>query len=424
MQIGTGPSFHLTYCTNIHPGDGWPEVFANLRKYAPALKKRLASDRPFGLGLRLSSKESEALLEKGNLELLRRFLDDEGLYVFTLNGFPFGRFHGGPIKSAVFAPDWRSAERTDYTLRLVEILRRLLPPGVEGGISTVPLSYRRWIREIDPAEWKAITSQLVRVAGRLAEIEREEGIRIHLDIEPEPDGLVERSEEVVAFFERWLLPLGGPLLARSLALPEEAARRMLTDHLRVCLDSCHLAVMYESPEAALDRYARAGIRIGKMQISAAMEVIFPEERGARGKLRDRLRFFAESTYLHQVVARTEAGTFRRYPDLEGLLAEEEMPDAGVWRIHFHVPLFVASHASFRSTQAEVRALLKLLQAREITSHLEIETYTWEVLPKELKAELTDSIEREYRWVLAALDDADSAGHPLAQEAGADGGKAP
>ncbi|HZR45088.1 MAG TPA: metabolite traffic protein EboE, partial [Candidatus Manganitrophaceae bacterium] len=369
-------------------------------------------------------KESETLLEEGNLELLRRFLDDEGLYVFTLNGFPFGRFHGEPIKSAVFAPDWRSAERTDYTLRLVEILRRLLPPGVEGGISTVPLSYRRWIREKDPAEWKAITAQLVRVAGRLVEIEREEGIRIHLDIEPEPDGLVERSAEVVAFFERWLFPFGGPLLARSLGLPEEAARRMLTDHLRVCLDSCHLAVMYESPEAALARYAKAGIRIGKVQISAAMEVIFPEEHGERRKLQDRLWPFAESTYLHQVVERSETGAFRRYSDLERRLAEIQPPDAGAWRIHFHLPLFVASYGFFRSTQGEARALLKLLQEQEITSHLEIETYTWEVLPKELKAELTDSIEREYRWVLDALDGADSAGHPLVQEAGADGRKAP
>jgi hypothetical protein len=175
MQIETNGPVHLTYCTNIHPGNGWPEVFANLRRYAPELKKRLSPDRPFGLGLRLSSDESEVLLREGNLAEFKRFLAEEDLYVFTLNGFPFGPFHHGRIKTAVFAPDWRDPARLGYTLRLIDILRALLPEGMEGGISTMPLSYRRWAGAGDRIAWEAITRQIVRAAERLVQIRRREG---------------------------------------------------------------------------------------------------------------------------------------------------------------------------------------------------------------------------------------------------------
>ena len=405
MQVGKDPPFHLTYCTNIHPGNGWGEVFANLRRYAPELKKRLSPGRRFGLGLRLSSKESEELLQGENLERFRRFLAEEGLYVFTLNGFPFGPFHGERIKSAVFAPDWRDPARTEYTLRLIDILKALLPEGVEGGISTAPLSYRRWIRRDCRDDWEAITRQIVRVAERLIRVERAEGQRIHLDIEPEPDGLVERSAEVVAFFEWWLLPAGAALLAKSLGLSTEEARASLLNHIRVCLDTCHMAVMYESPEAILERFSKVGIRIGKVQISAALEVALPDELSTRLKLREQLQPFAESTYLHQVVEEKQNGLYGRYPDLEDALAVIQAPHARKWRIHFHVPLFVGSYGSFRSTRPEVRSLLRLLQGKNVTRHLEIETYTWKVLPDDLKVDLTDSIEREYRWVVRELEGA-------------------
>ena len=139
MQVGDG--LHLTYCTNIHPAVGWEAVLASLRAHAPALKARLSPDAPFGIGLRLSGAESRELLADGRLDEFRRWLDAEGLYVFTINGFPHGTFHGQPVKADVHAPDWRSEERVAYTLRLAEILDALLPEAVDGTISTSPLSY-------------------------------------------------------------------------------------------------------------------------------------------------------------------------------------------------------------------------------------------------------------------------------------------
>ncbi len=156
MRLANPSGTHLTYCTNIHPGNGWPEVFANLLHHAPALKQRLSPHGPFGLGLRLSSMESRQLLAGDHLPRLRSYLDGAGLYVFTLNGFPYGSFHRGRIKAAVFSPDWRDRERAAYTLRLVHILKQLLPEGVEGGISTVPLSYKPWMRHADGSDWTRV----------------------------------------------------------------------------------------------------------------------------------------------------------------------------------------------------------------------------------------------------------------------------
>src|SRR5438552_7393485 len=145
MYIEPDNFFHLAYCTNIHPANGWSEVYANLQRYAPVLKTRLAPSNPFGIGLRLSGLESSELLHDDSLQLFQDFLQEHKLYVFTLNGFPYGPFHQQPVKSYVHAPDWREEERVNYTLRLIKILTCLLPDGMDGGISTSPLSYKAWV---------------------------------------------------------------------------------------------------------------------------------------------------------------------------------------------------------------------------------------------------------------------------------------
>lgn len=394
------PAQHLTYCTNIHPGDGWSAVLANLERYAVPLRAQLSPDAPFGIGLRLSGAESRELLAEERLADFQRFLAAHGLYVFTLNGFPYGPFHRQVVKAEVHAPDWRDDERVAYTLRLIEILARLLPPGVDGGISTSPLSYKPWIDQRDPAVWELLTRNIVRVAEALARLRQTQGTLIHLDIEPEPDGLLERSEELVAFFERWLLPHGGALLAERLAIPEDEARCLLLDHIRVCWDTCHVAIAYEQPEEVLARYATVGIKIGKVQISSAVQALLPPD-AERDAVAEALEPFAESTYLHQVVQRNHDGALVQYHDLRDALPLIHDPRAAEWRIHFHVPIFVERYARFHSTQAEIRRVLALLRERQFCQHLEIETYTWEVLPPALKLELGDSILREYQWVLHA-----------------------
>jgi sugar phosphate isomerase/epimerase len=402
MQIVPEGFFHLTYCTKIHPGHGWQDLMANLRRYAPALKARLAPEQPFGLGLRLSAQECRELLSGDRLDEFQDFLNQNDLYVFTLNGFPYGDLTGPVVKSQIFAPDWRAAERVSYTLDLIEILRRLLPSGSEGSISTIPLSYKAWISPADLEARARMTRNLVRVAARLAEIKMDEGKLIHLDLEPEPDGLVERSEEVADFFRDWLLIGGAHLLAENLRTDLFSARRRLRDHIRVCLDTCHLAVAYEDPATALSTLAECGISVGKVQITAGLEVELPPEADGQTVLSDQLVPFTCSPYLHQVIGHNPRGRSVRFPDLSPALPHLVGDGCRHWRIHYHMPLYVERYQHLGSTCDITRTVLALLRDRNFCRHLEIETYTWEWLPPDLKVDLLDSLHREYLWVLEAL----------------------
>ena len=401
MQLDNNGFLQLCYCTNIHPGDNWAAVNANVRKFAPALRARLAPAGKFGLGLRLSARDARELLEGGRLEEFRSFLDAEGLYVALINGFPYGPFHKTVVKADVYAPDWREEARLSYTLQLAEILRRLLPEGLDGGISTAPLSYKPWLPAPKQTDWEAMTRNVARVAEELVRIRRQEGRFIHMDIEPEPDCLLENSEEVIEFFERWLLPVGGAYLATWLGVGLAEAERHLRDHIQICFDCCHFAVEYEDPSVALERINGAGIKVGRVQLSSALKVVLPDDPAERAKVAGRLTPFAESTYLHQVVER-RGDCLHHFPDLGNALSQTSPSDASQWRIHFHVPLFTSGYDGFGSTQNYVRTVLEAAWTTRFTRHLEIETYTWDVLPAELKVDLLDSIGREYQWVLAQL----------------------
>jgi sugar phosphate isomerase/epimerase len=401
VRLPNRDDFHLTYCTNIHSATGWEAVLANLERYAPPLKARLSPSAPFGLGLRLSAREARELLEGERLQTFRTYLDERGLYVALINGFPHGAFHGTVVKAEVYAPDWRDDARVRYTEDLIRILRRLLPDGCEGGISTAPLSYKAWMSADDRGGWESIIRHIVRVAEALVRVKESDGKTIHLDIEPEPDCSLETTDETLAFFTEHLLPMGGPMLASSLGISDEAARKRLLEHIQVCFDCCHFAVEYEDAARAIERLRAAGICIGRVQLSSALRVHFPADAAAAAETATRLEPFADTVYLHQVVE-DGAGTLRRYPDLADALSRAADAAAREWRIHFHVPLFTRGYDRFESTQDYVRDVIRTVLRTSATRHLEIETYTWDVLPAGLKRDLLESIAREYEWVLRTV----------------------
>jgi sugar phosphate isomerase/epimerase len=393
---------HLTYCTNIHPGSGWDEVRANLERIAPRLKAALSPAAPFGLGLRLSAREATELLDGDRLDRFRAFLDREGLYVALINGFPYGAFHGAPVKTNVYAPDWRDPARLAYTLDLIAILRRLLPAGIVGGISTSPLSYKAWLAAAGPAAWETIAGHLTQVAAALVDVQRRTGALIHLDVEPEPDCSLETIDETIDFFGRWLRPVATARLSAQFGFDAAESARTLHRHIGVCFDCCHSAVEFEEPHTALRKLADAGILIGRIQLSSAVKVdLPPDATGARGMAR-RLGAFADTTYLHQVVER-RGDRLRHFDDLDAALATAGEPAARQWRIHFHVPLFTDAYDGLGSTRDHVSAVLAAVSRAPVTHHLEIETYTWDVLPSGLKIDVAQSIEREYRWVLDEIE---------------------
>lgn len=410
MKIFSEKNLHLTYCTNIHPGEDWSQVFANLQEYIPSLKKKLSPNQPFGIGLRLADAASRELLQENNLQEFKTWLNEHGLYVFTLNGFPYGGFHLQVVKDKVYAPDWSKQERLDYTLRLTKILAELLPEEIEGSISTVPISYKPWFegdRDLEDKVTSSATIHIAQVVAQMVQIRAATDKVLHLNLEPEPDALLENADEVIQYFQKYLLPIGGKYLAKNLGIPQPAAEVLLLEHVRVCYDTCHFAVEYEDPASVFQRFAQAGIQIGKIQISAALKAKIPQEKSKKLLLKDRLQPFAESTYLHQVIARHPDGNLQHYQDLGTALSFLEESTALEWRTHFHVPLFIDDYEVVQSTQDDILTVFELLQNNQICNHLEIETYTWEVLPPEMKVDIAASIQREYEWVLSKLQSINS-----------------
>ncbi|PZX58143.1 metabolite traffic protein EboE [Algoriphagus chordae] len=398
--------FHLSYCSNIHPGESWEATFENLKKYIPEVKERLDVDKSFGIGLRLSHEASLILAKPKQLAQFKDWLDSENAYVFTLNGFPYGDFHRTTVKDQVHFPDWTTKDRRDYTIRSFRILSQLLPEGLDGGISTSPISYRHWFKSESAlnAGMETATQHLLEVVAELAEIKKQTGKSLHLDIEPEPDGILENSDEMIWLFSDWLLPIGKPWLAKKLDISEDQAEEVLKEHIQVCYDVCHFAIVYEKPADTFAKFDKAGIKIGKIQISAALKVLIPAEPEARDLVKLKLLPFEESTYLHQVVARKKDGTLQSYSDLPEALKVLETTDEEEWRIHFHVPVFLDNYGALASTQDQISIVLnEILKNTSLTNHLEIETYTWEVLPEDTRLSLGESISRELAWVIEKMN---------------------
>ena len=388
--------YHLTYCTNVHAGADWETMFANLRTYAPRVKAAVSPDAPFGLGLWLSNVASEELKDLGRVRRCKEWMKEEGLYLFTLNGFPYGTFHDTAVKDQVYAPDWTTRARVDYTKRLFDQLAFLLPEqqDVSGGVSTCPISYRHWFLTESSKEeaMREATVHFIEIVEHLHHLAEVTGHVMHLDIEPEPDGILENSDEIVAYFTDYLLPIGVPHLTEKYGWSAAEAEGAILRHLQVCYDVCHFALAFEDPAVTFAKFDRHGIRTGKIQVSSALKILL---NGTDDQaIWDDLERFVEPTYLHQVTQMID-GRVHTFPDLPKALAAR--PDARELRAHFHVPIFLREFGRLRATQDQILSVLKYLEGHNVTEHLEVETYTWDVLPAEYKEDLTTSISREMLW---------------------------
>jgi hypothetical protein len=400
MQTSKG---HLTYCSNIHVGENWNEHFDQLKQHVPLIKQKLSPLEPFGIGLRLANSASLELRKQENLETFQNWLAENNCYVFTMNGFPYGSFHHSVVKDKVHAPDWLSADRVTYTIRLAQILAALLPEGVDGGISTSPLTYKFWHKEEDINDvFVSATLNLMQVVDQLIQIKNTSGKLIHIDIEPEPDGLLGEGKEFLQWYVQYLLPLGIPFLEDRYGYNEDTAAAAIREHVQVCYDICHFAVGYENHHHMIAELRALGIKTGKIQISAALKAPLSENILLRQPVIEAFKKFNEPVYLHQVVASTTSGGFIRYPDMNEALRDSNNSSVTEWRAHYHVPLFVHNYGVLHSTQQDIETVLSIHGENMMTFHLEVETYTWEVLPEEMRLPLTESIIREMEWVVDLL----------------------
>ena len=402
MRIPGFQDSHLTYCLNIHAGERWEENLQAIRDHVPRIRAAVAPSEAFGLGLRISHAAALSLQDPGQRAAFRSFLERQNLYVFTLNGFPYGTFHQSVVKTNVYAPDWRTRERVDYTIRLADLLADWLPPGISGSISTVPCSYKPWIRTTDDVA--LMTRHLTDVVAHLMDIRRRTGQEIHLGLEPEPDCFLETTAEFVEWYEHIFLPDAVAGLTSRLGVTSSEAETAARTHLGLCFDTCHLALQFEDLRTSLATLRSHGIRVSKIQISSALRVESPLAA------RERLRAFCDPVYLHQVKTRTAAGVVSR-GDLTDVLARPPDPADGAWRIHFHVPLYFSGTEPLMSTRDDVADGFLSAAAVSGVRHFEIETYTFDVLPPEARErDLDHSIVREFEWVLGQFASSPTPGH--------------
>ena len=397
MDLGNGLG-HLTYSTLVHPGDDWEQMWTSLNTYVPKVKERIAGNQRFGVSLRLSASSAQTLAgSAAERDKLKKFLGDNNMYLYTVNAFPYGAFKGTVVKEQVYEPDWRSEERTRYTINVADILADVAPDDIAPSIQTAPLGFKPRVTGDDVVA--SYTEHVLRVVAHLVAIEAKTGCTVQLGLEPEPFCFLETTDETVDYFADHLYSgAAAEKLATLAHIPVSEAHGALRRHLGVVYDICHQAVEYEDIAQSLQKLTDAGIPIFKLQEAAALHV--PEVTQAAV---DTLKRYAKTIYLTQTMEKRN-GKLNRFLNLDDAIAAyEKDPGPREWRIHIHVPVFLDDLGQFRTTRFAIADALRFHKQRPLSRQLEIETYTWDMLPDSLKTgDIVEYVCREIDWVRGQL----------------------
>jgi sugar phosphate isomerase/epimerase len=373
-------------------------MWNSLTTFVPKVKARVAPKDRFGISLRLSNASTETLTkDPAERRKLKAFLDKNDMYLYTVNAFPYGPFKNQLVKERVYEPDWRSDERATYTMQVADILAEVAAPGIEPTIQSPPLGFKP--RVTGPDVVAAYTRQVIRTVAHLVKLEERTGRKVRLSLEPEPYCFLETTEEAIDYFTNHLYaPPAVASLAKQTGLSEKDAQAAVRDHLGMVYDICHQAVEFEDIGKSLRALADAGIPVFKLQEAAALRV--PEVSQAKVNA---LKRFADTVYLTQTVEKID-GELTRYLNLEDAFAAwAKRPEHSEWRTHFHVPVFLDDLGDFKTTRFAIEDALKFHKKNKLSPHLEIETYTWDVLPAHLKTgDIVDYVVMEIEWVRSQL----------------------
>ena len=389
---------HLSYSTLVHPGDNWELMSQSLRTFVPQVKARVSPNQSFGLSLRLAALSAEALVkDKTAREELKRFLAENDMYLYTVNAFPYGAFKDTIVKEQVYEPDWRTEERTQYTINVADILADVAPEGLAPSIQSAPLGFKP--RVTGPDVVASYTEHVLRVVAHLVGIEVQTGKTITLALEPEPHCFLETTGETIDYFTNHLYSgRSAERLAKLADIPVSEAIAALRRHLGIVFDIGHQAVGFEDIPVSLQKLVDAGVPILKLQEVAAMRM--PE---VTDETIEALQRFAETVYLSQTVEKKN-GKITKFLNLEDAFAARRAdPGPREWRTHFHVPVFLDDLGAFGTTRFALEEALQMHKDKPLSRQLEIETYTWDVLPDHLKTgDIVDYVCREIEWVHGQL----------------------
>lgn len=382
MQLSSGHS--LAYCTNVHRGEGWSETFSNLQTNTLKIRHQVCPSKPYAIGLRLGNSAALELGQEKNLNAFREWLEKENCTVSGINGFPYGAFHGQSVKESVFLPDWADPNRLEYTQKLFDILSALNPPNKQGTVSTLPGTFKKFNRS--SLQIDELQKNILACAGYLLRLRDRTGVTLKLALEPEPLGYFENTQQTIDFFDQ--------------LRAQETAPGLVDIFLGICYDTCHFALQYEDAAQSVEKLNSSGAPILKYHLSSALR-LKPTDEALR-----RLASMQEPTYLHQCIGKASNGDLIYFKDIPDALADTSaLKKFNELRVHFHLPLHsMPIEKDFSNTTDFLKKVLGVIMRQPgRAKELEIETYTWEVLPPSLRSmDVTDQVVAEYRWVLNEL----------------------
>ncbi len=397
-----GRDLRLAYCLNLHGADDFAGVLRGMDAITLPLRDRLAGDGLFGVGMYFPAAIAthlDSAQGAADRAQLRAYLQRERLDPFTFNAFPFGGFHADGLKQSVFAPTWFEDERLQYTLAVGRLAAELNGPHAgHVSISTHPGRFGPW----EGAQFAEACARLEQVVMAFAEIESQGGARLRLALEAEPRAVAGD-----------MASLGELLNSIREALEPRVGAERIAAHLGACLDTCHASVEFESAAQAVSSVSV--LPLGKVQVSSAIRLRDP---GSQPLARRELFALDEPRYLHQTTG-MRGTEFLRATDLPEVEAACADPNSAwltcdEWRTHFHVPIDLQrleGNGLETTRDHALETLQELLAHPELWGapqlHVEIETYTWDILPKSAGggADLVQGLEREYRPVLQVLEKA-------------------
>ena len=399
MDLGKGLG-HLTYSTLVHPGDTWDQMWHSLTTFVPRVKARVSPNKPFGVSLRLSASSAETLINSPEKRHeLKKFLQANDMYLYTVNAFVYGPFKNTVVKEEVYEPDWRTEQRAKYTENVAEILAEVGSPHVNPSIQSPPLGFKPRVTGDDVVQ--AYAANIRRLAAFLHRLRARTGRTVTLALEPEPYCYLETTAETVQFFTKVLRSDASvKALATELGVDTSEALAILKRHIGTVYDICHQAVEFEDIGASLQSLVDNEVPVFKLQEAAAIRIPTVTRESVQA-----LKQYADSIYLTQTIEKRD-GKLTRFLNLQDAFAAFEKDPSGQreWRTHFHVPVFLEDLGKhFKTTRFAIEEALAFHKRTPLSAQLEIETYTWDVLPDELKTgDIVDYVVLELEWVQGQL----------------------
>lgn len=388
----------IVHAGAIRPVLSFADVQAAVRESLAPITLAIGNEAPVGVSVRLSQAAlADPLLTAVNLKSL---LGEYGLYLAGISGVGIS----GGAKDQVHHPDWRTEDRLSYMFAASNLLAEVADPnGPELGITTNAFSHRSWLDVDFPGNWAALTLNLVRVVQHLATIRERSGITMHIDLEAEPGSVLRDTDDIVRFWNTWLLGRGAAMLSDRMQVTDGTAADAMNRHVRLALDTAHAAVVRDDAASSLDRFAETGVGIGRLQVSSALEIAIPADEAARAEARAHLVQIQSDRLLQQVVASRDGAIVARYEDLPDAIAAVDGAAGETWRIHTHAPVLSDRYGIWRSTRDDAAAWLRETAARGMNvGMIELRSANWDVVPADDRGPVEQMVAREAEWVRSSF----------------------